>query len=57
MPITMAQIALIDLISDRIITMVGTMKTVPGMNQEEVDAETAKWENLSDSEMDRLDNH
>lgn len=57
MAITMAQIALIDLISDRIITMVGTMKTVPGMTEEQVAEETKKWEALSDSEMDELDSH
>ena len=57
MAITMAQIALIDLISDRIITMVGTMKTVPGMTDEQVMAETRKWEALSNSEMDELNTH
>jgi len=55
--LTLAQVALIDILSDRIITMVGIMKTVPGMAEEEVDAEKKKWEDMSDSEMDRLDNH
>lgn len=57
MPLTMAHIALLDILSDRIITMVGTMKTVPGMTEEEVDAEKKKWEDMSDSEMDRLNDH
>lgn len=57
MAITMAQIALFDLISDRIITLVGTMKSVPGMSPEQVDAERKKWEALSDSEMEELDSH
>lgn len=54
MPLTMAQIALIDIVSDRIITLVGTMKAVPGMTQEEVDAETAKWQTVADDETDKI---
>lgn len=55
--LTAAHIALFDIVSDRIITMIGTMKTIPGMTEEEVKAETAKWEKLSDDEMDELDTH
>ena len=57
MPLTAAHIALIDILSDRIITMMGTLKKVPSMTEEEVDAETKKWEDLSDQEMDELDSH
>ncbi len=57
MALTTAHIALIDILSDRVITAMSTMKQVPGMTDEEVAAETAKWEELSDSEMDKLDGH
>ena len=55
--LTAAKIALIDILSNRIITYMTTLKTVPGMDQEQVDAETAKYEDLSDSGMDELDKH
>jgi len=57
MALTMAQIALMDIISDRIITYIGTMKTIPGMDPAQVAAETKKYEDLSDSEMDELNTH
>lgn len=57
MPLTLTQIALMDLIAQKIITGITALKKVPTMTQEEVDAETAQWEKLSDSEMTELDGH
>ncbi len=54
MPLTTSQVLLFDLLSDKVITIMGTMKKVPGMTEEEVDAETAKWEALSDVETDEI---
>ncbi len=57
MALTMAHIALIDILSDRVITTMSTLKQVPGMTEEEVAAETKKWEDLSDAGMEELDGH
>jgi len=57
MPLTAAHVMLMDVLLDRIITASTTLKTVPGMTEEEVKAETAKWEKMSDSEMGRLEGH
>ena len=54
MPLTPSHVMLIDLLSDRVITAMTTIKKVPGMTEEEVDAETAKWEALSDIETDEI---
>lgn len=55
--LTAAKIALIDILSNRILTYVTTLKSVPGMDQAQVDAETAKYEELSDAGMTELDTH
>ena len=57
MPLTIAQIALIDILSDKVITTIAALKKVPGMTEEQVDAEIAKWETKSDAEMEKLDGH
>lgn len=55
--LTAAKIALIDILTNRILTYATTLKSVPGMDQAQVDTETAKYEELSDSEMNELDGH
>lgn len=57
MPLTTAHIALIDILSDRVITAMTTLKTVPGMTEEQVDAEIKKYEELKTAEMAKLDSH
>ena len=48
---TPGQIALADILSNRIITIIGTLRQVPGMTQEQVDVATAQYEDLKDKEM------
>lgn len=57
MPLTTAHIALIDILTDRVITAMTTLKTVPGMTEEQVDAEIKKYEELKTAEMAKLDSH
>lgn len=57
MSLTLKQIGLLDLISDRILTGITAWQRVPGMTEEEVDAETAKWTALRKAEMAELDGH
>jgi len=39
------------------LALVSASKVVPGMTEEQVDAETKKWKTLSDEEMAELDSH
>lgn len=55
MPLTLAQIALIDILSDKLITIIGAINKVPGMTEDEVKAETAKWEQVSDEEVGKIE--
>ena len=57
MPLTLVQVALADILLDRIITASTALKKVPSMTEEEVDIETLKWEKKSDEEMDELEGH
>lgn len=57
MPLTQQQIMLMDILSDRIITLINTWHSVPTMTEEQVNVEIAKWETKSDAEMDRLNQH
>ena len=55
MALTPGQVALFDIITNRIITLTSTLRTVPGMTQEEVDVATKQYEDLKDREMAILD--
>lgn len=55
MALTLGQVALFDIITNRIITLTSTLKTVPGMTQEEVDVATRQYEELKDKEMAIMD--
>ncbi len=55
MALTSGQVALFDIITNRIITLTSTLKTVPGMTQEQVDVATKQYEDLKDREMAILD--
>lgn len=57
MSLTVAQIMLFDLLSDKVISTMDALKRVPGMTEDEVNAEITKWEVKSDNEMDKLDQH
>jgi len=57
MALTQGQFLLIELLTDRAITALTALKVVPGMTEEQVDAETKKWKTLSDEEMAELDSH
>jgi len=48
---------LIDILSSRAITALTSLKKVPSMTSEEVKAETAKWEAMSEDEMERKRQH
>ncbi len=48
---------LIDILSSRAITALTSLKKVPSMTSEEVKAETAKWEAMSEDEMERKRRH
>ena len=52
---TPGQIALVDILSNRIITLISTLNAVPGMAQEQVDVATRQYEELKDREMAILD--
>ncbi len=54
---TPGQIALLDIGTNRLITLLGILKAVPSMGQEEVDATTAKFKELKADEMAVLDSH
>ena len=57
MSLTLKQIALFDIISDRILTGVNAFRRVPGMTEAEVDAEMVKWKTIRKTEMEELDGH
>jgi hypothetical protein len=57
MSLTLAHIALIDILSDKVITLISTLKRVPEMSEEEVDAETLKWEAKLDEEVEEMNKH
>jgi len=57
MPLSIAQVMLFDLLTDKVITIAGALKRVPKMTAEEVDAEIAMWEQKSADEMKKLDGH
>ena len=54
---TPGQIALLDIGTNRLITLLSILKQVPGMNQEQVDATTEQFKALKDKEMAVLDSH
>lgn len=55
MALTPGQIALLDIGSNRLITLLSVLKRVPGMTQEQVDVATAQNKDLLDREMAILD--
>lgn len=57
MALTLKHIALLDIISDRILTGITTWQRVPGMTDAEVDAEMMKWKALRKAEMVELEGH
>lgn len=55
MALTAGQVALFDIITNRIITLSNSYKTVPGMTQEQVDVATKQYEDIQAKEMAILD--
>jgi hypothetical protein len=54
---TAAQIMLIDLLTDRIVTLATGIARAKQMSDEEVEKEIALWETESDKQMERLKQH
>lgn len=54
---TPAQIMLLDIITDRIITLTTTVQQIKNMTEQEVDDEIAKWDQRRDDAVDELKSH
>lgn len=54
---TPAQIMLLDIITDRIITLTTTVQQIKNMTEQEVDDEIAKWDQRRDDAVDKLKSH
>jgi ERCC4-type nuclease len=57
MPFTSAQVALIDILADRLITTIMGIKKIRSMTEEDVLAEIEKYDNERAEEIKRLLNH
>ncbi len=57
MALTPEKVALISVLTDRLVTLLSVLKRVPGMTEEEVVAETQLWEDKRAEEMDELESH
>lgn len=57
MALSEKQVLLIDILTDRIVTIGATMAQVKTMNEEQIDEEIGKWEQKRSEAMEELEGH